>query len=147
MEEKEVVVEEVVEETVVEEAPATETPVATEDTTSKPAMEVPGNKFALIAFILTVVGLSFALGTVTGLVGMVLGIVGLAMLKKAAADRKPFSVFQKIAKPLGIVSIIVGVLAFTLWLIIAVLVPVIAELVSEAGEALNSAYSLALFAL
>lgn len=143
MEEKEVVVEEVVEETVVEEAPVAETPVATEDTTSKPAMEVPGNKFALIAFILSVVAIGGAVAWLGSFVGVIVGIVGLVMLKKAGADRKPFSVFERVAKPLCIVSIILGAVMF----VTALLVTLIPIIIAAVGEVIDSTYALALFAL
>ena len=82
----------------------------------------PESKNALIAFILAVVGFGFACAWIAGIVGTVLGIVALQFHKKIdkPVEQQPFKVFEKIAKIVAIVDIILGAVLFVVALIVII---------------------------
>ena len=82
----------------------------------------PESKNALIAFILAVVGFGFACAWIAGIVGVVLGIVSLSFHKKIdrPVEQQPFKVFEKIAKIVAIVDIILGAVLFVVALIVMI---------------------------
>ena len=85
----------------------------------------PNCKNALAAFIASVVGVCFAAGWFVGaIIGIVGGILGLSWLKKinGEVEKQPFRTFSKIAKPVSIVSLILGILSMIGWLIWAIIV-------------------------
>ena len=75
----------------------------------------PNCKNALSAFIASLIG--FALCSAG--IGFIAGFIGLSFLKKinGEVERQPFKVFAKIAKPVSIVSIIVGLCMLLFWII------------------------------
>ncbi|HNX15850.1 MAG TPA: hypothetical protein PKO28_00530 [Bacilli bacterium] len=82
----------------------------------------PNDKNALVSFILALVGL-FLCETFIG--PIVLGIISLSLNKKSnGGNKKPFTVFAKIAKPVAIIDIILGPIA--LIIIIASIVAFVA---------------------
>ena len=97
------------------------------------AMDVPGNKAALASFIIALIGF---LLVETGLLGIILGGVALGQNRKGRdADRKPFTVFNKVAKPFAVLSLVFGILMIIFWfvyLIIVVIYPLIAVAIEEA---------------
>ena len=90
-------------------------------------------KNVLVSFIVSVGGWVFSW---SGIVLMICGIVGLAFLKKVDGEvtKAPHKVFQKIAKPVAIVDIILGAL-ITLGLIIWLIVWLIMIAVGAAAAA------------
>lgn len=77
-------------------------------------------KNVLVSFIVSVAGWVFSW---SGIVLMICGIVGLNFLKKVPGQvtKAPHKVFQKIAKPVAIVDIILGALitlGLIVWLIV-----------------------------
>ncbi len=115
--------------------------VKAEEVKEEPKAETAHFKFALISFILAVVGFSFAWGWFAALVGTGLGIAALIVLKKnePATEQQPFKTFAKIAKPVAIVDIILGAIMFVVALIVTIVGAVIA-----AGEAAAAANAIAL---
>ncbi len=82
------------------------------------------NKKALTAFILTVVALTICGFSVVGsLAAIIVGAIGLKTLKvtKGAELDNPYRVFAKIAKPVGIVAVILGAVLLAAQIIFAVL--------------------------
>ncbi len=80
-------------------------------------------KNSLMAFIFALVGLALC-ETVIG--GIVFGALGLSFLKKAnGIEKKPFSIFNKVTKPVAIVAIILGALFVVFWILYIVLVVVL----------------------
>ena len=80
----------------------------------------PESKNALIAFILAVVGFGFACAWIAGIVGTVLGIVALHKKIDKPVEQQPFKVFEKIAKIVAIVDIILGAVLFVVALIVII---------------------------
>ena len=79
------------------------------------------DKNALIAFILACVGLVVCSGWFIGnIAGVVLGIISLNFNKKGVAEKNPFKVFQRIAKPLAIAVIVLSAVLFVVYLITAI---------------------------
>lgn len=77
------------------------------------ALDVQGNKNSLTAFILAMIGLNFLAASYLSIVSLVLSIVSLAILAKPEkADRKPFTVFNRISKPVAIVCIVLSTIIF-----------------------------------
>ena len=67
------------------------------------------SKYSLISFILAVIGLSVCGGWMVGsIAGIVLGIIALSRCKNNAAVKQPFRTFDRITKPVAIVSIVLG---------------------------------------
>ena len=78
-------------------------------------------KYVLISFILALVGLTVSpMYLLGGLACAVLGIIVLIRSKNFAADKQPFRTFEKIAKPVAIVDIILGALSALGWFIYTV---------------------------
>ena len=103
----------------------------------------PNSKFALISFILCVVGFSFAWGWIaTSWIGIGLGIAALIVLKKnnPETEQQPFKTFAKIAKPVAIADIIIGALMFVVALIVTIVQAVL--IAAEAAAAAQSAIAL-----
>ena len=96
-------------------------------------------KHALAAFIASIVGLVFAAGWFIGaIIGIVGGILGMNFLKKidGEVEKQPFKVFSKIAKPVSIVSLILGIASLVGWTIWAIVVIVgVAVAASQGGIA------------
>lgn len=98
----------------------------------------PNCKNALIAFIASVFGVFTAAGWFVGaIIGIVGGALGLSFLKKidGEVEKQPFRTFGKIAKPVSIVSLILGILSFVGWLIWAIVMILIAAGAIAAGAA------------
>lgn len=107
--------EKVVDAEVVETEPVNEAPVAT------PAADEPQAKAALAAFIMSIIGFCFAWEPVGSVVGIILGAIALGKTRAAAGVvRKPHAVFNKIAKPLAIVSLIAGIVMTIVWFIVLI---------------------------
>lgn len=103
----------------------------------------PNSKFALISFILCVVGFSFAWGWIaTSWIGIGLGIASLIVLKKndPATEQQPFKTFAKIAKPVAIADIIIGAIMFVVALTVTIVGAILAA--AEAAAAAQSAIAL-----
>ena len=92
-----------------------------EDRNLKPKEEEggmkPGAGQALAAFILCVVGFHFAVSYYFSFVGMILGIVSLAINRDT--EQQPFKTFRKFAIPFGIVDVVLGAILSFVWLIAA----------------------------
>lgn len=94
-----------------------------EEVKPEPAEEINSEanlKNVLISFIVSVAGWVFSW---SGIVLMICGIIGLSFLKKVPGEvtKAPHKVFQKIAKPVAIVDIILGALitlGLIIWLIV-----------------------------
>ena len=98
---------------IVEEKPAEVDPIADD-----PELR----KKSLLGFIFALVGLALC-ETVIG--GIVFGALGLKFSKAAAAiEKKPFSVFNKVSKPVGIVAIILGTLFVIFWIVYFILIAI-----------------------
>ncbi len=85
-------------------------------------------KNVLISFILAVAGFVVS---ASAIVTMILGIISLNFLKKVPGQvtKAPHKVFQKIAKPVAIVDIVVGIVvtvAYIVWAIVAIALAVVA---------------------
>ena len=92
------------------------------------------NKFSLITFILSVVGLVVCSGWIIGgIAAIVLGAISLKRLPNSNPNRKPFTIFDKISKPVGIVDIILGVISVVAWTIYLIVVIVAAIAAAAAG--------------
>ena len=107
----------------VEEVKAEETPAQQEGGMAQ------NSKFALIAFILAVVGFTFAWGWfATSWIGIGLGIASLILLKKnqPETEQQPFKTFARIAKPVAIADIIIGAVMFVVAIIVSVVQLIIA---------------------
>lgn len=93
----------------------------------------PESKNALIAFILSVVGFGFACAWIAGIVGAILGIISLVFHKKIdrPVEQQPFKVFEKIAKIVAIVDIILGAVLF----IVALIVMIVGAIAAAAAAA------------
>ncbi len=117
----------------VEEAPVEERPVDAEEDLKK----------ALTAFILSVV--AFVL-IETGLGAIICGAIALGMLKKISGDvqKKPHAVFMKIAKPVAIVSLILGILVLVGLVIWGIVVGIMAIVAAIAAYAEGGAAAIAL---
>ena len=107
-----------------------------EEVKAEPAEEINSEanlKNVLISFIISVAGWVFSW---SGIVLMICGIVAMAFLKKVPGEvtKAPHKVFQKIAKPVAIVDIILGAL-ITLGLIIWLIVWLIMVAVAAAAAA------------
>jgi len=89
------------------------------------------SKYALISFILSVVGFGFACGWWLGIIGVPLGIVSLCFGKKndPETNQQPFMTFAKIARPVAIVDIVLGAVMF----VVAIIVTIITAIVAAAG--------------
>ena len=129
-----------VEEEKVEAAPAEEVKVE-EAPKQEPAQQEggmkPEAKNALVAFILSTVGLMFAFASYASIVGCILGIIALVFHKKIdrEVEQQPFRVFGKIAKIVGIVDIIAGAVSFLVWLIVGIVLAVGAAAAAAQGAA------------
>lgn len=116
-----------------EENKVVEAEVVSEETQEAPAKEpMNPNKAALIAFILTCVALTLCgIAFFGNLAAIICGAIGLNFLKKTkgAELTNPYRVFAKIAKPVGIVSVILGAVL----LVVSILLSVLAALGVIAG--------------
>ena len=102
----------------------------------------PNCKNALMAFIFAVVGLAFSWGWFIGSVaGLVLGILSVVFLKKVEGEveKQPFRTFSKIAKPLGIVAIILSACGLLFWLIYTIVIVALAAAAAAAEAAASVA--------
>ena len=91
-------------------------------------------KFVLISFILSLVGLTVCpMWFLGGIACAVLGIIVLIRSKNFAADRQPFRTFEKIAKPVAIVDIVLGAISALVYFIafIAYIVGLIIQAVNS----------------
>ena len=102
---------------VVEQEPVQEEPK--QEPVQEPAEQPQDpNKFSLITFILSVVGFVVCWGWIIGgIAGIVLGIIALKRLPNSNPNKKPYTIFDKISKPLAIVSIIAGAIMTVVWCI------------------------------
>lgn len=99
-------------EVLVEEKPAEAAPA--------PANDAELRKKSLLGFIFALIGLALC-ETVLG--GIIFGALGLKFSKAAAGiEKKPFSIFNKISKPVGIVAIILGALFVVFWIVYIILI-------------------------
>ncbi|MFA7032795.1 MAG: hypothetical protein WC201_04460 [Bacilli bacterium] len=82
----------------------------------------PDDKNALIAFILALAGFFISYGWIIGgAASIVLGIVSLNFNTKSnGGNKKPFTIFTKIAKPVAIVSIVFGAIAVVVYTIVTI---------------------------
>ena len=94
-----------------------------EEVKAEPAEEINSEanlKNVLISFILAAAGF---IVSASAIVTLILGIISLNFLKKVPGQvtKAPHKVFQKIAKPVAIVDIVLGIvitLAYLIWLIV-----------------------------
>lgn len=93
----------------------------------------PESKKALVSFILSIVGFGFACAWYVAIVGVVLGIVSLALNR--STDQQPFRTFSKVAKPVGIVDIILGSIMFIVAIIVTIVTIVAAAIAASEGAA------------
>lgn len=101
-------------EVLVEEKPAEAAPA--------PADDADLRKKSIIGLVFAVLGLAFC-ETVLG--GIIFGAIGLSFSKKASGiQKKPFSIFNKVSKPVAIVAIILGALFVIFWIVYIVLIAV-----------------------
>lgn len=71
----------------------------------------------LASFIVSILGLAFSSTAILCIPGLVLGIVGIALSKNSQnVNKMPYTVFRRIAYPMGIVAIVLGALFATLWI-------------------------------
>ena len=109
-----------------------------EEVKQEPAEEINSEanlKNVLISFILAVAGFVVS---ASAIVTMILGIVALNFLKKVPGQvtKAPHKVFQKIAKPVAIVDIVVGIVvtvAYIIWAIVAIVIAVGAAAAATTG--------------
>ena len=91
---------------------------------NSPSNDEQLNKTSLVAFILGIVGATVWSCWIIGAIASI--ILGVIAIKKANASadvqKNPYKVFNKIAKILGIVSIIVGAIFVVVWLLYSILV-------------------------
>ena len=92
-------------------------------------------KNVLISFILAVAGFVVS---ASAIVTLVLGIISLNFLKKVPGQvtKAPHKVFQKIAKPVAIVDIVLGILvtlAYLIWLIVWLIMVAVAATAAAQG--------------
>ena len=93
----------------------------------------PESKKALISFILSIVGFGFACAWYVAIVGVVLGIVSLALNR--STEQQPFKTFSKVAKPVAIVDIILGAIMFIVAIIVTIVTVVAAAIAASEGAA------------
>ena len=91
----------------------------------------PESKKALVSFILSIVGFGFACAWYVAIVGVILGIVSLALNRNT--DQQPFRTFSKVAKPVGIVDIILGSIMFLVAIIVTIVTIVAAAAAAASG--------------
>ena len=97
------------------------------------------SKYSLISFILAVIGLSVCAGWMVGsIAGIVLGIIALIRSKKNAATKQPFKTFDRITKPVAIVSIVLGAILTVVYFITFV-IKVAADIAEAIANANNAA--------
>ena len=94
-----------------------------EEVKAEPAEEINSEanlKNVLISFILAAAGF---LVSASAIVTLILGIISLNFLKKVPGQvtKAPHKVFQKIAKPVAIVDIVVGAVMFVVYLVYFIL--------------------------
>lgn len=79
----------------------------------------PQAKSALTAFILSAVGFLLGFAWLFSISGVVLGLISLKKIKEndPETEQQPFRTFGRIAKPLAIVDIVLGAVAFVLYLV------------------------------
>ena len=93
-----------------------EAPVAT-----RPAEDDAKAKNALAAFIMSIIAFCLAWEPVGSIAGIILGAIALNKSKAAAGVvRKPHAVFNKVAKPVAIVSLIAGIVMTIVWFIVLI---------------------------
>ena len=109
--------EKVVEEQPVEEQPVEEQPVSEKEQKMQEAAAKDPNKFSLTTFILAIVGFIVAWYPVGGVAAIIMGAMCMKRVKVSNPDRKPYTVFDKISKPVGLVDLIVGILSVVGWFI------------------------------
>lgn len=86
------------------------------------------NKYSLITFILSMVGLLVCWGWIIGgIAGIILGVMALKRVPNCKSEQNPYRVFNKISKPVAIVDIVAGIVCtilysifFILWIVAAV---------------------------
>lgn len=89
------------------------------------------SKFSLITFILACVGLAVCGGWIVGGIACtVLGSISLGRVKKCNAQKQPFRTFERVAKPVAIVDIILGIIVA-----IAYFVAFVLEIVKNVQQA------------
>lgn len=77
------------------------------------------NKAALTAFILAILGFIFS---ETVVAGIVLSALSLRFGRRSGdVKEKPYYVFKRIAKPVGIVSLILSIVFVVVWLIVGII--------------------------
>ena len=108
---------------VVEEQPvAEEQPVVEEKPAEQPQQANDPNKFSLVTFILACVGFVAAwMWIIGGIAGIVLGLMSLKRLPNSKPNKKPFTIFDKISKPVAIVDIIAGACMAVLYTILFII--------------------------
>ena len=74
----------------------------------------PGSGYALAAFILMTIGFEFALSYHLSFVGVILGILALALNKET--EQQPFKTFRKFTTPFAIVEIVVGAVLSSIYI-------------------------------
>ena len=111
-----------------------ENKVVEEQPAQQPQPANDPNKFSLITFILSVVGLVVCSGWIIGgVAAIVLGAISLKRLPNSNPNKQPFRTFDKVSKPVGIVDIILGVISVVAWTIYLIVVIVAAIAAAAAG--------------
>lgn len=97
----------------------------------------PQSKSALTSFILAMIGFVLSFAWLFAIAGIVLGIVSLAKGKgnNPETDKQPFKAFGRIAKPFGIIDIILGAGMFILYLVLFILAIAAAVVAASEGMA------------
>ena len=85
------------------------------------------NKYNLVTFIISLIALTLCAAPVASIAGIVLGGIGMKRCRNGVEPNKqPFIVFRRVAKPVSIVSFVVGILATIGWFIYMIVAIVIA---------------------
>ena len=93
------------------------------------------SKYSLISFIFAVVGFAVCSGWIVGsIASIVLGAIALVRSKNNAAVKQPFKTFDKITKPVAIVTIVLGAILAVVYLIFTIIVPAAAAIAGAVAE-------------
>ena len=99
-----------------------ENKVVEEQPAQQPQPANDPNKFSLITFILAVAGFVAAwMWIIGGIAGIILGAISLKRLPNSNPNKKPFTIFDKISKPVAIVDIIAGACMAVLYTILFII--------------------------
>ena len=101
----------------------------------QPRERTEQSKSAMTAFILSMIGFVLSFAWLFSIAGAILGIISLAKGKNnnPETEQQPFRTFGRIAKPFGIIDIILGFGMFVLYLVLLILAIVGAVVAASEG--------------